>query len=210
MEKTKNIIFIIGLGITIGVVLVAILVFVMGANPTITLILGSILLIAGSILFILFIFVIGGVTGLVIGRKIVPGPEGAEMIWGCLGLIMQVFIILLAGFLTGIHVLNVLAGIFHDGALSKLIVYSLAGIIDGSLVILFIIGVFSDMNFKNFGWTITIFSSLAGASFIIQSFIPVQVNSKTLFIILFLAGIFIQRYILNRISYFFADNFKLS
>lgn len=166
--------------------------------PSIALIFGSILLIAGGVLFRLFIFRVGISLGYSMGQKFLPGPDGAQMIWGCLGLIVGVLIIQLTVFFIGIHVLNILPGIFHYGVFSKWMVYLLGMIIGGLLVVLFIIGVSSEMNFKSFDWATIIFSSLAGTSYVLQIFIPVQVDSRVLFIILFLTGVMIQGYILDR------------
>ena len=162
----------------------------------INLILGSALLVAGRKLFWLFVGAAGFVTGIQLATRFSRGPEWLAILIGLiigiifalLAIFLQAIVIWIAGFLTGGYVLTVLAtliGIQVRGA-TTWIIYVIGGVIGVILVSLL------------FDWALITLSSLAGASLIIQSFLPQGAAGGVLFIVLFIAGVLIQGTILRR------------
>ena len=162
----------------------------------INLILGSALLIAGRKLFWLFVGAAGFLTGLQLAPRFWQGPDLLAIIIGLvigvifalLAIFLQALVIGIAGFLIGGYILTTLAALLGMDLAGVMtwIVYIVGGII-GFLLVSFL-----------FDWAIITLSSLAGASLIIQSFLPQGAVRGILFFLLFLAGVVIQGSILRR------------
>jgi len=162
----------------------------------INLLLGGALLIAGRKLFWLFVGAAGFITGIQLATRFWQGSGLVAIIVGLvigvifalLAVFLQAIVIGIAGFLTGGYVLTVLAGMIglDVTGVTSWIIYILGGVI-GVILVSFL-----------FDWALITLSSLAGASLIIQSFFPQGATSGVIFIILFLAGVLIQGFILRR------------
>ena len=162
---------------------------------TINLLLGAVLLVAGRKLFWLFVGIIGFVTGMQLAARFWNGPEWTAIIIGVIvGIIfalLAVFIealaIGVAGFLAGGFILTAFTNMLglNDGFLFW-ILYAIGGIIGLVLILLL------------FDWALIILSALAGASLIVQSFVPGGGTAGLIFILLFVLGILIQAFTLQR------------
>jgi hypothetical protein len=162
----------------------------------INLILGALLLVAGRKLFWLFVGAAGFLTGIQLATRFWQGPDLLAIVVGLvigvifalLAIVLQGLVIGAAGFLIGGYILMVLASMFGmdlAGA-TTWIVYIVGGVIGVILISLL------------FDWALIILSSLAGASLILQSFLPQNAAGGILFFILFLLGVLIQGSILRR------------
>jgi hypothetical protein len=162
----------------------------------INLILGTALLFAGRKLFWLFVGVAGFVTGVQLATRFWQGSDLLAIVVGLilgvifafLAIFLQALVIYMAGFLIGGYVFTVLAtmlGIDVTGA-TTWIVYIIGGII-GLILVGFL-----------FDWAIITLSSLAGASLILQSFLPQNAVGGLIFFILFIIGVLVQGSILRR------------
>jgi hypothetical protein len=162
----------------------------------INLILGALLLVAGRKLFWLFVGAAGFLTGIQLATRFWQGADLLAIIVGLvigvifalLAIVLQGLVIGAAGFLIGGYILTVLAtmlGIELAGA-TTWIVYILGGVIGVILISLL------------FDWALIALSSLAGASLILQSFLPQNAAGGILFFILFLLGVLIQGSMLRR------------
>jgi hypothetical protein len=161
----------------------------------INLILGGALLLAGRKLFWLFVGAAGFVTGVQLATRFSQGPEWLTILIGLiigvifalLAIFLQAVVIWVAGFLTGGYVLTVLATMFgiDVGGATTWIVYIIGGVI-GVILVGFL-----------FDWALITLSSLAGASLVIQSFLPERAMGGIIFFILFIAGVLIQGSILR-------------
>ncbi|HEY3473327.1 MAG TPA: hypothetical protein VGK56_01885, partial [Anaerolineales bacterium] len=160
------------------------------------LILGGALLVAGRKLFWLFVGAAGFVTGIQLADRFWQGSDLLAIIVGLvigvifalLAIFLQGLVIGAAGFLIGGYVLTVLAtmiGLELAGA-TAWIVYIVGGVIGVILISLL------------FDWALITLSSLAGASLILQSFLPQNAAGGVLFFILFLLGVVIQGSMLRR------------
>lgn len=162
---------------------------------TINLLFGAVLLVAGRKLFWLFVGVIGFVTGIQLAARFWNGPEWTAIIIGItVGIIfalLTVFIEALAigaaGFLAGGFILTTFTNMLglNDGFLFW-ILYAIGGIIGILLVMLL------------FDWALIILSALAGASLIVQSLFSGDGAARLIFILLFIVGILIQAFTLQR------------
>ena len=161
----------------------------------INLILGAALLAAGRKLFWLFVGAAGFVTGIQLATRFWQGPDLLAIVVGLvvgvifalLAIFLQALVIGIAGFLIGGYILTVLAtmlGIDLTGALTW-IVYVIGGIL--GLIFVSIL----------FDWALITLSSLAGASLVIQAFIPQGTAGGILFFILFILGVIIQGSVLR-------------
>ena len=104
------------------------------------------------------------------------------IIFALLAIFLQGLVIGAAGFLIGGYILTVLAtmiGLDFAGA-TTWIVYMIGGVIGVILISLL------------FDWALITLSSLAGASLILQSFLPENAAGGILFFIVFLLGVLIQ------------------
>jgi hypothetical protein len=160
------------------------------------LVLGVLLLVAGRKLFWLFVGAAGFLTGIQLATRFWQGPDLLAIVVGLvigvifalLAVVLQGLVIGAAGFLIGGYVLTVLAamlGMDLAGA-TNWIVYIIGGAIGVILISLL------------FDWALITLSSLAGASLIVQSFLPQNAAGGILFFVLFLLGVLIQASILRR------------
>jgi hypothetical protein len=162
---------------------------------TINLLLGAVLLVAGRKLFWLFVGIIGFVTGMQVAARFWNGPEWTAIVIGIIvGIIfalLAVFIealaIGVAGFLAGGFILTTFTNLLgiNDGLLFW-VLYAIGGIIGILLVMLL------------FDWALIILSALAGASLIVQSLFSGSGAYGLIFILLFIVGIVIQAFTLQR------------
>ncbi len=161
----------------------------------INLLLGAVLLVAGRKLFWLFVGVIGFVTGLQLAARFWNGPEWTAIVIGIVvGIIfalLAVFIEALAigaaGFLAGGFILTTFTSTLGlNNGFGFWIVYAIGGIIGLVLILLL------------FDWALIILSALAGASLIVQSFSAGGRPVGLIFVLLFIAGILIQAFTLQR------------
>jgi hypothetical protein len=161
----------------------------------INLLLGAALLVAGRKLFWLFVGVIGFVTGIQLAARFWNGPEWTAIVIGIIvGIVfalLAVFIEALAigaaGFLAGGFILTTLTNMLglNEGLLFW-IIYAIGGIIGILLVMLL------------FDWALITLSALAGASLIVQSLFTGAGAGGLVFILLFIVGIVIQGFTLQR------------
>ena len=157
----------------------------------INVVLGSALLLAGRKLFWLFVGAVGFVTGLQLATSFWQGPEGLALVFGLiigvifalLAIFMQTITIGIAGFLAGGFILNAMAVMF--GLDAGWIIYIIGGLIGLALVIFL------------FDWAIITLSSLAGASLVVQAFLPGGGAGGIIFTILFLIGVIVQGSVLH-------------
>jgi hypothetical protein len=160
----------------------------------INVLLGGGLLLAGRKLFWLFVGALGFVTGMQLASNFWQGPEGLAIIFGLilgvifalLAIFLQTIAIGIAGFLAGGFVLTALAGMLGlDTSTFNWIIYIIGGII-GIALVLFL-----------FDWAIITLSSLAGASLLVQAFLPEGGTGRLIFAILFIIGIVVQGSVLR-------------
>jgi len=157
----------------------------------INVVLGGALLLAGRKLFWLFVGAVGFVTGLQLATSFWQGSEGLALVFGLilgvifalLAIFMQTITIGIAGFLAGGFILNAMAVMF--GLDAGWIIYIIGGLIGLALVIFL------------FDWAIITLSSLAGASLVVQAFLPEGGAGGIIFTILFLIGVIVQGSVLR-------------
>ena len=157
----------------------------------INVILGGALLLAGRKLFWLFVGAVGFVTGLQLASSFWQGPETLALVFGLiigvifalLAIFLQTITIGIAGFLAGGYILNAMAIMF--GLEAGWIIYIIGGLIGLALVIFL------------FDWAIITLSSLAGASLVVQAFLPEGGAGGIIFTILFLIGVIVQGSVLR-------------
>ena len=157
----------------------------------INVILGGALLLAGRKLFWLFVGAVGFVTGLQLASSFWQGPETLALVFGLivgvifalLAIFLQTITIGIAGFLAGGYILNAMAVMF--GLEAGLVIYIIGGLIGLALVIFL------------FDWAIITLSSLAGASLVVQAFLPEGGAGGIIFTILFLIGVIVQGSVLR-------------
>jgi hypothetical protein len=158
-------------------------------------ILGSLLLVAGRKLFWLLIGILGFTSGMQLATRYFSGPEWLAILVGlivgiifaALAIFVQTLAIWLAGFLAGGYVLSILAEMLNiDAGSYNWLIYIIGGIIGVILVGLL------------FDWAIITLSSFAGASLVTNSVFSTLGFTTLIFILLFVLGILIQGYILQR------------
>lgn len=162
----------------------------------INVILGGALLLVGRKLFWLFVGAIGFVTGFQLASSFWQGSESLAIIFGLilgvtfalLAIFLQTIAIGVAGFFAGGFTLTALASMFgiDTGSISW-VVYLIGGII-GLVVVIYL-----------FDWAIITLSSLAGASLLVQAFVP-QSGAGTggvVFAILVIIGVVVQGSVLR-------------
>jgi len=158
-------------------------------------VLGSLLLVAGRKLFWLLIGIIGFTSGIQLATRYFHGPEWLAILVGvivgiifaALAIFMQTIAIWLAGFLAGGYVLAILARMLEiDAGKYNWLIYIIGGIVGVILVGLL------------FGWAIITLSSFAGASLVTDSVFADFAFPQLILMILFIAGIAIQGYLLRR------------
>ena len=160
----------------------------------INVLLGGGLLLAGRKLFWLFVGAIGFVTGLQLASSFWQGPENLAIIFGLivgvifalLAIFLQTAAIGIAGFFAGGFILTTLASMLGmDTNSIFLIIYVIGGIM-GLVVVLYL-----------FDWAIITLSSLAGASLLVQAFVPQGGTGALIFAILFIIGVVVQGAVLR-------------
>ncbi len=160
----------------------------------INVILGGALLLAGRKLFWLFVGAIGFVTGLQLAANFWQGPENLAIvfglvvgvIFGLLAVFLQTIAIGIAGFFAGGFTLTALAGTFGmDTGSIFWVIYVLGGII-GLVVVIYL-----------FDWAVITLSSLAGASLLVQAFVPPGGAGGLIFAILVIIGVVVQGSVLR-------------
>jgi hypothetical protein len=162
----------------------------------INLVLGVALLVAGRKLFWLFVGAAGFLTGIQLADRLWQGPDllailmglAIGVIFALLAIFLQRLVIGAAGFLIGGYILTVLAtviGMDLAGA-TTWIVYIIGGLAGVILISLL------------FDWALITLSSLAGASLILQTFLPQNAAGGFLFFVLFILGVLVQASILRR------------
>ena len=162
---------------------------------TINLLLGAVLLVAGRKLFWLFVGVLGFVTGIQVAARFWNGPEWTAILIGIvvgiifalLAVFIEALAIGVAGFLAGGFILTTFTNMLGlNNGFVFWILYAIGGVIGLVLILLL------------FDWALVILSALAGASLIVQSFSPGGGAAGLIFILLFILGILIQAFTLQR------------
>lgn len=160
----------------------------------INVLLGGALLLAGRKLFWLFVGAIGFVTGLQLASNFWQGTESLAIIFGLivgvifalLAIFLQTIAIGIAGFFAGGFTLTALAGMLGvDTGSTFWIIYAIGGII-GLVVVIYL-----------FDWAIITLSSLAGASLLVQAFLPQGGAGGVIFAILVIIGVVVQGSVLR-------------
>jgi hypothetical protein len=160
----------------------------------INVLLGGALILAGRKLFWLFVGAIGFVTGLQLASNFWQGPESLAIIFGLivgvifalLAIFLQTIAIGIAGFFAGGFTLTALAGMIGmDTSATFWIIYVIGGII-GLVVVIYL-----------FDWAIITLSSLAGASLLVQAFVPQGETGGLIFAILVIIGVVVQGSVLR-------------
>ena len=155
---------------------------------------GIALLVVGRKLFWLFVGILGFVTGIQLTNNLWQGPEWLVIVIGLvvgslfaiLAVSLQAIAIGVAGFLAGGYALSMLGNMLGlDGGILFWGIYLVGGII-GVLLVRFL-----------FDWAVITLSSFAGASLFADALLVDGSTSRTVFIILFFAGILIQGYLLR-------------
>jgi hypothetical protein len=159
-----------------------------GLTGLISVILGAALLFAGRRLFWLFVGALGFIAGMQLASLLPQISEITVLLAGLivgvafalLAIFLQSLAIGLAGFVAGGFILTTLAARLGMDSLSNWAVYIIGGIIGIILVMLL------------FDWALIIFSSMAGAALLLQSFSNDTPAGVLIFFLLALAGIIIQ------------------
>lgn len=161
----------------------------------ISLLLGIALLVAGRRLFWLFVGALGFIAGLQFASLIPQISEGTILVIGLilgvlfalLAVFLQRFAVGIAGFLAGGFILTTLAGRMGIGDdVFPWALYLIGGLVGVLLVMLL------------FDWALITLSSIAGAVLILQSFSSDTPAGSAIFILLVIAGIAIQGFLLPR------------
>ena len=156
--------------------------------------LGGALLLAGRKLFWLFVGAIGFVTGLQLAANFWQGPENLAIVFGLvvgvifalLAIFLQTIAIGIAGFFAGGFILTTLASMLSmDTSGTFWIIYVIGGII-GLVVVIYL-----------FDWAVITLSSLAGASLLVQAFVPQSGPGGVIFAILVIIGVVVQGSVLR-------------
>ncbi|MGE5465251.1 MAG: hypothetical protein ACM3PS_17945 [Syntrophothermus sp.] len=164
----------------------------------ISVLLGIALLVAGRRLFWLFVGALGFITGLQLASLLPQISQGTALLIGLvLGVVFALMAIFLqrlavgiAGFLAGGFILTTLAARLGVGTGTlPWGIYLLGGVIGLLLVMLL------------FDWALIIFSSIAGALLILNSFSTQTPAGGVLFLFLVLAGIIIQGFLVRRVRF---------
>ena len=151
---------------------------------------GAVLLILGRKLFWIFVGAIGFVLGMDVASRFLQGrPDwlilivalGAGILGALLALFLQRVAILVAGFFSGGHIVQTVLSLFGwQPSLPAWVLFIAGGIIGAVLL------------YALFDWALIILSSLSGAGLILQAFTLTPRTQGLLFIILVVAGVFIQ------------------
>jgi hypothetical protein len=154
----------------------------------VSVLLGAALLFAGRRLIWLFVGALGFIFGMQLASLLPQLSQTAVLvvglifgvIFGLLAIFLQRLAISIAGFLAGGFILTTLFTRLGVESLSNWLVYIIGGLIGLVLVTLL------------FDWTLIIFSSMAGAALLLQSFSTETPAGVLIFFLLSLVGIIIQ------------------
>ena len=154
----------------------------------VSVLLGAALLFAGRRLFWLFVGALGFIFGVQLASLIPQLSETTVLVIGLvfgvifalLAVFLQRLAVGLAGFLAGGFILTTFLTRLGVESLSNWVVYIIGGLI--GIVLVFLL----------FDWTLIIFSSMAGAALLLQSFSTQTPAGILIFFLLSLVGIVIQ------------------
>jgi hypothetical protein len=154
----------------------------------VSVLLGAGLLFAGRRLVWLFVGALGFIFGMQLASLLPQLSETTVLVIGLifgvvfalLAIFLQKLAIGIAGFLAGGFILTTLFARLGVESLSNWVVYLIGGLIGIVLVLLL------------FDWTLIIFSSMAGAALLLQSFSTQTPAGVLIFFLLSLVGIIIQ------------------
>jgi hypothetical protein len=154
----------------------------------VSVLLGAALLFAGRRLIWLFVGALGFVFGMQLASLLPQLSETTVLViglvfgvaFGLLAIFLQRMAIGIAGFLAGGFILTTFLTRLGVESLSNWVVYIIGGVIGIFLVLLL------------FDWTLIVFSSLAGAALLLQSFSTQTPAGVLIFILLAAVGIIIQ------------------
>jgi hypothetical protein len=168
-------------------------------TPTVSLILGAVLLILGRKLFWIFVGAIGFMAGFTLASQYFSDQSiwvilliafAAGIIGSLLAVVLQRVAILVAGFLAGgqitIQLLQMLDLNLNLGEDLTWLPYVIGGVIGA--ILLFVL----------FDWALILLSSLAGASLVTPVINPGPGTQTLVFLIVFILGIIIQAAIFRR------------
>ena len=153
------------------------------------------LLVMGRRLFLLFVGLIGFITGIHLASHFFPGqPEWMIIVIGLmagvlgalLALLLQWMAVGLAGFLAGGYIVVSILHVLGLGIRMDWLPFFIGGIL-GTILIIFL-----------FDWALIILSSLAGAGLITETFHVDHWVKTLLFIVLLIAGIVVQSGLMKR------------
>lgn len=153
------------------------------------------LLVMGRRLFLLFVGLIGFITGIHLASHFFPGqPEWmmiaiglmAGVLGALLALLLQWMAVGLAGFLAGGYIVVSVLRVLGLGIRMDWLPFLIGGILGTLLIILL------------FDWALIILSSLVGAGLITETFYVDHWVKTLLFIVLLIAGIFVQSRLMKR------------
>jgi hypothetical protein len=153
------------------------------------------LLVMGRRLFLLFVGLIGFITGIHLASRFFPGqPEWmiiaiglmAGVLGALLALLLQWMAVGLAGFLAGGYIVVSLLEMLGFGTQMDWLPFLIGGIL-GTILTIFL-----------FDWALIILSSLVGAGLITETFHVDHWVKTLLFIVLLIAGIVVQSGLMKR------------
>jgi hypothetical protein len=153
------------------------------------------LLVMGRRLFLLFVGLIGFITGIHLASHFFPGqPEWmiiaiglmAGVLGALLALLLQWMAVGLAGFLAGGYIVVSVLHVLGLGIRMDWLPFLIGGIL-GTILIIFL-----------FDWALIILSSLAGAGLITETFHVDHWVKTLLFIVLLIAGVVVQSGLMKR------------
>ena len=157
---------------------------------------GATILILGRKLFWVFVGAVGFVLGMDIASRFLQGrPDwliliialGAGILGALLALFLQRAAVLVAGFFSGGHIAETVLSLFGwQLSLPAWVPFIVGGIIGAVLL------------YSLFDWALIFLSSLSGAGLIMQSFTLTPQTQALLFIVLVVAGVFIQAGLMKR------------
>ena len=157
---------------------------------------GAAILILGRKLFWVFVGALGFVLGMDIASRFLQGHPnwlilivalGAGILGALLALFLQRVAILVAGFFSGGHIARtVLSLLGWQLSVPAWVPFIVGGIL-GAVLLYFL-----------FDWALIFLSSLSGAGLIVQTFTLTPQTQGLLFIVLVVAGVFIQAGLMSR------------
>lgn len=159
----------------------------------VSLLVGFALLVAGRRLYWLFVGALGFIAGLQLASLLPQISDTAILIVGLilgiglalLAILLQRIAVAIAGFLAGGFILTTLAArLGPELDVSPWVLYLIGGLVGVILVLIL------------FNWALITLSSMAGAALILQGFSEELPAGGVIFVLLVLAGIIIQGYLI--------------